>query len=318
MTTTSDDRSPLLARSIDMMLNAAFGSPTSIAVSEGLCVGEPMSPVTGVVVCYAPTVGILRRAAARGSNLVISREHPFYMHGGLHHAYLAEGLVRVDPALALGPGGTDRDLIPVGSLDGDEVVAAKRALIFDAGLVVYRQASAWDTFRPAAQSAALARKLGISVPVEQEARRRRGVVGEPAGETTARDLARWAAQELVCTPRVVGDPDLVVRKVAVLAGETDPVESLSELLSDPTIDAIVTGAGGILDEVDGGVSYFNDLRATGRRMTLIAVGFGPSHEPGVSEMARWIAEIVPDVEVEYWPSGDPVWMPGVARGEVQR
>ncbi len=318
MTTTSGDRTPLLARSVDMMLNAAFGSPTSIAVSEGLCVGEPMSPVTGVVVCYAPTVSILRRAAARGDNLVIAREHPFYLHGGLHHAYLAEGLVRVDPALALGPGGTDRDLIPLGSLDGDEVVAAKRALIFDAGLVVYRQGAAWDTFRPAAQSAALARKLGIAVAPEQEARRRRGVVGELAGEMTAGDLARSAAGRLACTPRVVGDPGVVVRTVAVLAGETDPVESLSELLADPSVDAVVTGAGGILDEVDGGVSYFNDLRATGRRITMITVGFGPSHEPGVAEMARWVAEVVPGVGVEYWPSHDPVWMPGTTRAGVRR
>jgi len=310
--THDPDRKRLLGRTVDMMLNAAFGSPRTIAVWEGLCVGEPMSPVEGAVVCYAPTVDILRRAVAEKRNLIISREHPFFVHGGLHHAYLAEGLVSVDPMLALGPGGTDRDLIPVGSLEGDPVVAAKRQLVFDGRLVVYRQGAAWDTFRPAAQSAALARKLGMSVPPVQESARRRGVVCDLVDAASVAELAHAARGILGCTPRVVGDEELVVRRVAVLAGETDPVESLSELLSDPSIDAIITGAGGILDEVDGGVSYFQDLRGTGRSIALIALGFGPSHEPGVNEMADWIREAVPGLDVEYWPSGDPSWIPAAA------
>ncbi|MDT3316383.1 Nif3-like dinuclear metal center hexameric protein [Microbacterium sp. KSW4-11] len=300
-----------LARTVDMRLNAAFGSPISIATAEGLCVGEPMSPVTGAVVCYAPTVEILRRAADEGRNLILSREHPFFVHGGLHHAYLAEGLVSVDPMLALGPGGTDRDLIPSAGLNGDFIVEAKRDLIFASDLIIYRQASAWDTFRPSAQSAALARALGIDLAPDQEQLRRRGVVGTLNEPVAVDALARVAAETLSCTPRIVGDTDLFVRTVAVLAGETDPVESLSALLSEPSIDAIVTGAGGILDEVDGGVSYFQDLRASGRRLSMITVGFGPSHEPGVREMAKWVAQVVPELDVQYWPSGDPTWVPGI-------
>ena len=63
------------------MLNAALGHPMSTAMYEGLCAGNSQTLVKGIVVCYAPTVEVLRRATAEGRNLIISREHPFFLHG---------------------------------------------------------------------------------------------------------------------------------------------------------------------------------------------------------------------------------------------
>jgi hypothetical protein len=64
----------------------------STAMWEGFCAGSTHWPVRGVVVCYAPTLDVLRRAAAEGKTLIVTREHPFYMHGGLNYPYLTEGL----------------------------------------------------------------------------------------------------------------------------------------------------------------------------------------------------------------------------------
>ena len=77
---------------VDQTLNAAMGHQMSTAMWEGFCAGSTHWPVRGVVVCYAPTLDVLRRAAAEGKTLIVTREHPFYMHGGLNYPYLTEGL----------------------------------------------------------------------------------------------------------------------------------------------------------------------------------------------------------------------------------
>src|ERR1039458_1601301 len=77
---------------VDQILNAAMGHQMSTALWEGFCAGSTHWPVRGVVVCYAPTLDVLRRAAAEGKTLIVTREHPFYMHSGLNYPYLTEGL----------------------------------------------------------------------------------------------------------------------------------------------------------------------------------------------------------------------------------
>jgi NIF3 (NGG1p interacting factor 3) len=112
---------------------------------EGLCAGNPNMEVTGAAVCYAPTVEFLRRAARERRNLVISREHPFFLHGGVNYSYTTEDLEA--------------------ALQGDPVVEAKRDFIAAHKLMVYRCGAAWDQFRPDAQYRALARALGLA-PIE--------------------------------------------------------------------------------------------------------------------------------------------------------
>ncbi len=50
-------------------------------------------------------------------------------------------------------------------------------------------------------------------------------------------------------------------------------------MADPRIDGLLVGAGGTVDEVDGAIAYFRDIMATGRRIAMLAVGYGPSQEP---------------------------------------
>jgi hypothetical protein len=101
-----------------------------------------------------------------------------------------------------------------------------------------------------------------------------------------------------------------VSRVAVLAGETDPKEALSKLLADPSIDGLVAGAGGTIDEVDGAIAYFRDVIASGRRIALLALGYGSSEDPGVGEMAVWMQGVLADVKIDWWRFSDPSWIPG--------
>jgi putative NIF3 family GTP cyclohydrolase 1 type 2 len=279
-------------RTAELILNAALGHPMSTAMYEGLSAGNSQTAVRGVAVCYAPTVEVLRRAAAEGMNLIITREHPFFLHGGLNYSYTTGGLEA--------------------ALKDDPVVQAKRALINENKLMVYRFGAAWDQFRPQVQSRSLAAALGLKPDDPRVGDRARGVVCN-LPKTTLNALAQTAADKLkALSCRTVGDPQTSVTRIAVLAGETDPKEALAELLADLKIDGIVAGGGGVVDEVDGTISYFQDLIATGRPIAMLAVGYGPSEDPGVADMAQWVRTVLPDFKVEWWPVHDPSWIPRAA------
>jgi NIF3 (NGG1p interacting factor 3) len=279
----------LTGRTAELMLRAALGDPMTTAMYEGLCAGNAQSAVRGVAVCYAPTLEILRRAAAEHKNLILSREHPFFLHGGLHYSYTSGGLEA--------------------ALKDDPVTNAKREIISANQLMVLRFGGAWDQFNPKGPSIALAQALSLSPISPAPTDRSRGVVCN-VSRVTLPALAQTAAGRLKAySPRIVGDPQASVTRLAVLAGETDPTPALARLLSDPKIDGIIAGAGGTVDEVDGAIAYFRDLIATGRKIAMLAVGYGPSQEPGVAEFARWVKPVFPSLPVEWWPARDPSWIP---------
>jgi len=279
----------LTGRTAELMLQAALGDPIYTARYEGLCVGNGNTVVQGIGVCYAPTLEILRRAADQKKNLILSREHPYYLHGGLHYSYGSDGLEA--------------------AMKDDAVVRAKREIVQSGRLMVCRLSTWWDEFRPKAQSQALAKALGFTPIAAAPTDRARGVVCNiPRASMT--DLGQTAATRLKITrPRVIGDPKISVSRVAVLAGETDPSPALGRLLADPKIDGVIAGGGSTVDEVDGAIGYFRDVVGSGRRIALLAVGFGPSHDPGVAEMARYLRDVFPQQTVDYWPTSDPAWIP---------
>jgi putative NIF3 family GTP cyclohydrolase 1 type 2 len=279
----------LTGRTAELMLRAALGNPMTTAIYEGLCAGNAQSLVRGVAVCYAPTVEVLRRAAAERKNLILSREHPFFLHGGLNYGYTSGGLEA--------------------ALRDDPVTKAKREIIAANQLMVLRFGGAWDQFRPNTASLALAQALGLIPIAPAPTDRSRGVVCSTPRVTLAA-LAQTTAKRLKAySSRIVGDPQASVTRLAVLAGETDPPAALARLLADSKIDGVLAGAGGTVDEVDGAIAYFRDVIATGRRIAMLAIGYGPSQEPGVADFARWVKPVFPNFPVECWPTPDPSWIP---------
>jgi len=279
----------LTGRAVEQLLRAAVGNPMTTAMYEGLCAGSAQSLVRGVVVCYAPTLALLRRAAKERKNLIMSREHPFFLHGGWNYSYATGGLEA--------------------ALKDDPVVRAKREVITANQMIVYRFGALWDQFRPKAQSLALAHALGLTAIAPAPNDRARGVVCD-VPRTTPLALAQTAADRLkIFSPRIVGEPKASVTRVAVMPGETDPKQALAHLLADPRVDGVIAGAGGVNDEVDGALSYFQDVIASGRRVALLVIGYGPSQDPGCAEMARWMQTVLPGLAIEWWPTPDPSWIP---------
>jgi hypothetical protein len=127
-------------------------------------------------------------------------------------------------------------------------------------------------------------------------------------------LAQTAADRLKAfSSRTVGDTRSSVTRVAVLAGETDPTPALARLVADPKIDGVIAGAGSTVDEVDGAIAYFQDVVASGRRIAMLAIGYGPSQIPGSKDMVRWLREVLqgvsPALPIEWFETPDPSWIP---------
>jgi hypothetical protein len=95
----------------------------------------------------------------------------------------------------------------------------------------------------------------------------------------------------------------------VFAGSADTKRALADLIADPKIDGIITGAGGVIDEVDGAIGYFQDVIASGRNIAMLAVGYGPSEDPGMEDLARWLRTVLTDQVIEWWPVQDAGWIP---------
>jgi putative NIF3 family GTP cyclohydrolase 1 type 2 len=274
---------------VEQILNRALGCPMATARWEGFCAGNTHWPVRGVVVCYAATLELLRRAAGEGKTLIVTREHPFYLHGGLNYPYDTEGLET--------------------ALKDDPIVQAKNEIIAANKIMIYRLSMGWDTFRPQAQSAALAKTLGLKPVSPQPDPRSRGVICDTP-RTALAALAQTAYDRLKArAPRIVGDPKATVTRVAVLAGETDPKMGLADLIADPKVDGVIAGAGGVIDEVDGAIGYFQDVIGSGRRIAMLAVGYGPSQEPGGAEVAQWMRTVLPNLSIDWWPVPDACWTP---------
>src|SRR5438046_2359952 len=86
--------------------------------------GNPEALVTGIATSFAPTLKVLREAAAAKRNLIIAREHVFYSHGRAAAAQVAE------------------------RFKDDAAGAAKLEAIARNHMAVWRFAENWDLQKP--------------------------------------------------------------------------------------------------------------------------------------------------------------------------
>ena len=103
---------------IDTIIAAIPGAPLKNTV-DVVKTGDPSQPVTGIVTTFLATYEVIQHAVERGANLIITHEPTFYSH---------------------------RD--EVEWLAGDPVYEAKRRLLDDHGIVVWRFHDYWHHHRP--------------------------------------------------------------------------------------------------------------------------------------------------------------------------
>jgi hypothetical protein len=255
----------LTAQGVIDRLRGKAGVPWRDDTADGIKAGSADALVTGIATTVMATLDVLRRATAGTHNLVIAQEPTFYTAG-------EDG----------------------GGRGGDPVLAAKRALVDERHVVVWRFSDHWNARRPSEPVTALANALGWSTYRQANAD---GLYRIP-------DIRLDALIEHVRTRlhvrgglRWLGVPDMPVRTVLLSPGTTDLASTVARM---PHADVLLAGEPREWEAVP----YVLDTRP---RKAMIAVGRVVSLEPSAAACAAWVRSLVPEVPVDAIAVGDPYW-----------
>lgn len=228
--------------------------------------GTPETPVTGIATTFMSTFEVLQKAAAQGKNMVITHEPTFFAHDD-----------------------STRDTAE------DAVVKAKQAFLTANNMVIFRFHDHWHARRPDGIRVGMLAELGWDRFAKPGSR----ILERP--EISLSALAEECRQRLrIRAIRVLGDPRLAVKKVALSPGYSSfpgAVRALAEA------DVLVIGEAREWEVYE----YVQDAITAGQAKALIVLGHAVSEEGGMAECARWVGGLVPELPVGHVPAGEPFW-----------
>lgn len=265
---TRAQRLSLTAQQVADRIRASVGVPWRDQTVDGFKAGDPSTIVTGITTTVMATVDVLRRAAAAGQNFIVTQEPVFYANND-------------DP----------------GNRAKDPVYLAKKALIDEHRLVVWRFSEHWNARQPNEAARALAATLrwtGADVPDAAQTYR--------IPETTLSALVAILRSRLPLRggQRVVGQPGMRVRTVYLSPGTTSLASAVTNLQK---ADVILSGEPREWEAIP----YTLDTWSAERGKGLIAIGRLVSEGPSAQACATWIRSVLPEVRVEFIPAADPYW-----------
>ena len=249
-----------------------LGVPWQDGGMDGFKAGGPESEVKGVVVTLFPTYRVLKQAAESGHNLVICHEPLFYA------------------------GCADK------GAENDKVLSAKRKLISDNGLVVYRFHDNIHRMKPDGIHRGMISKLKWKDYLADESGSNQ-IFKVP--ETTLEDFAKDVSQKLNCAAlRVIGDPKMRFSKMALSAGAWWAKDQI-KLLRRDDVEVLVIGESREWQTIE----YVRDAVDSGQLKALVVIGHNASEEAGMQWCAKWLQTFVTKLPVKHLPSGEPYWSP---------
>lgn len=230
--------------------------------------GNPDVPLTGIVTTFIATLDVIEQAAAMGANLIITHEPTFYNH---------------------------RD--EVAWLENDPVYRAKRRLLEEKGMTVWRFHDGWHSVQPDGILEGTLLKLGWKLYQSGEIPY---LVSLPGTSLNAlADLLKIKLNAPVL--RVVGPGEMACRNVAMLLGSVWG-EMQVEVLGKPEVDVLVCGEAPEWQTAE----YVRDAASAGNPKGLIILGHERSEEAGMAYLVDWLAARLPGAPVAYVPAGDPL------------
>ena len=249
---------------IDLCSEVAPNAPWESTV-DTVKVGDPTQEVRGIVTTFLATSEVIWKALQYGANLIVTHEPTFYNH-----------------------------LDDTDWLGGDPVYLAKRKLLEEHGMVVWRFHDYWHARDPDGIAMGVLQQLGWEGYAQPGNPRTCVIPATPLSRLSLFMKRRFGAQRV----RVMGSPELSCTKVGLLVGAVDgrrQIEALSE------VDALVVGEVREWETTE----YVRDGVYANQPRGLIAVGHALSEEPGMKHLAEWLRPRVPEVHVRHVPTGDP-------------
>ena len=258
---------PMTAQEIVDRIVAEVGCDVPADTVDTFKAGDPQAEVTGVATTFLATCDVLRRAADARLDFVITHEPLFYHH-------------REDTR----------------EIEGDAVLAGKRALIAERGLTVWRFHDGWHARRPDGIVEGMVEALGWQAYQDAAEPRVFDLPAASVGELAAAAKARLGAAAV----RIVGDAEMRTGRAALSVGAPASISQI-RLLQRSDVEVLVAGETREWETVE----YVRDAADTGLRKALILLGHCSSEEAGMRHMARWLAQRLPDLRIEFLPAGDP-------------
>lgn len=251
---------------IDLIIAAVPGAPQEGSV-DTVKSGDPSQPVTGIVTTFLATFQVIEAAIARGANLIVTHEPTFYNH-----------------------------LDEVDWLEGDPVYEAKRRLLEEHNIVVWRFHDYWHLHRPDGITMGALEKLGWEAYASPD-----DVNLCVIPPTPLADLALFLKDTFGAhTARVMGDPAMTCARVGLLLGAWGGRRQI-EFLGRDDVEVLVCGEVREWETTE----YVRDAAKAGLNKGLIVVGHALSEEPGMEWLVPWLQPRVPDIPVTHIPAGDP-------------
>jgi putative NIF3 family GTP cyclohydrolase 1 type 2 len=254
--------------------------------------GDPSTTVTGIATTALASLDVLGRAVREGANLIITCEPTLFAKADSPTPPVRRGF---------GPMSADHSGPPDAPPPPDPVFTAKNAFIQKHNLVVWRFADHWRMREPDPFAQGLADALGWSKLFGADGPKHLSIP-----ETSLDTLVSHVKKSLKSRGgmRIVGDPQLRIRKVAFLPG-TSNIQAAIETL--PNVDAIIAGEVREWETVE----YVRDTAALGGKKALILTGRIVSEDPGMQVCAQWLTTIAPEVASAWISVGDPYWRPNL-------
>jgi len=262
----------LTAREVVARIQAHVGIPWMAETVDTFKAGNPDTEVKGIAVTMMATLDVLQRAAAAGQNLIITHEPTFYNH-------------------------QDKP-VELEQKENDPVLAAKRAFIAEHGLVIWRFHDHQHRMKADQIETGTAHALGWE-KFQDSGNQYVFAIPETNLEQLVSDLK---SRLKIHVMRVVGDPKLTVRKVALVPGASGFAKETRALeISD--LQVLITGEPREWETVE----YVADAVTEGKPKALIILSHIPSEQSGMEECTRWLKTFVSEVPVEFVPARDPFW-----------
>jgi len=268
----SADDTVLTARQVVERIQKNVGIPWREQTVDNFKDGSnPDKPLTGIATTMVATFELLHRAAAAKRNMIIVHEPTYYSNLD-------------DPK----------------DVSTDPMFRLKRDFVDANNLSVFRFHDHWHGRKPDGIIDGMA--VGLGWKKYQNPDNARLFV---LPETTLNTLAIQIRDQLkIRAIRVVGDPQVRVSRAAFNPGSTG-LNQVMRYFSGDDVDVFVCGEPREWDAVE----YARDSIAAGKKKGLIVLGHDMSEEAGMAECARWLKGFIPEVPVEFMPSGEAFWSP---------
>lgn len=238
---------------------------------DNLLGGDANTPVHGIATTTMATLDVMRMAVAKGLNMIVSHETPFYKH-------------------------TDE----TNDLQNDATMAYKLEYMKKNQLVVLHWHDHWHHRTPDGSAYGMMKEMGWEKYVDPA-----DVKHFTLPPQTLEQFAKMFEQKLqLHNIRVVGKPQMQVSKVYASWGYAKR-ELVISLLNRPDVDTLVTG-----ESVEWeGIPYVQDMVAMGQKKALVLLGHINSENGGMRYCAEWMRGFIHEVPVGFIPAPEPFWPP---------